>query len=1311
MLFDRGINRDRRINEADVPKFCPLSRSALICLFLVMLCNLAQAQNQAASRITQAVDDRVRITLKGNVHPLAQSRYDQGAVPDSFAADRMFLLLQRSAEREAALQRFLQDAHRPGSPGYHKWLTPEQFGALYGPTDSEITAASGWLQSHGFSVSRITRGKTAIEFSGTAGQIRSTFHTEIHTYVVNGEPHYANNIDPQIPAALAPVIAGITPVNDFQPKSYLKVMGKASYDASTHNWVPDWGFPNGAHLLNLGPGDFALQYDLNPLYAAGITGSGVTIGLIGASNVDTAVVATYRSFFGLPASPLNVVIDGLDPGQNYAASESYLDVELAGAVAPGATINLYTSAGTSVQNGLYLAAQRAVDDDVAMVLSTSYGECELDLGSSGNQFWAGLWEQAAAQGQTSLVSSGDGGPAGCDNFNNAQPAQSGSAVNGFSSTPWNVSVGGTDFYYSSYNGGAATQQTQLATDWDLTPTWFPTTSLLQPIAEQPWNDSFGLNLGDGGVYTGYPDIVAGSGGPSNCATGTDASNGTYSSCAAGYPKPSWQRGTGVPADGVRDLPDVSLFAAAGENDTFYPFCAAAFDCVIADGDLTIGIAGGTSASSPSMAGIMALINQKYGPQGQANFILYPLAAQHPSAFHDVTVGSNIVPCQAGTSDCTLSTATDNTKGYDTLGYYAKPGYDLATGLGSVDANVLVSNWNSLSFKSTSTSLQISQTTFMHGTPVTVNVGVTGSGGTPTGGVELVTTSTPQSNQGLKLLTLQGGAASASVNNLAGGQYQVNARYGGDGFFASSNSNPVSVNITPEASNLSLFGSYYSYGSSGALANGGSYPFGTSIAIEAQAVGVSAPAGSTDGIATGSVTFTDAASTGTVSSGPISVGTSSTAAWVPAAFSVGSHSLSASYSGDASFNASSSSTPLSFTVTKATPGLQLWTGSTTVARGQNVMLQLTVGIDVAPPPTGTATFYAGNSVLGTATVSQSTLTWPFVNSAATLNVTNLPVGTDSITAKYSGDANYQAASSNPVPVTVTQQPTGILTATASATSLLPTQDLIITGNVGAVSGQPAPTGYIFFYADGPGASWSASCTLVNNSCSFDFSGGTWSPGTVTVNVSYSGDATYAASSMVVPVTMLNMFTITAASSASFAAGATTGNTAALTVTPANGFTGPVYFACAIAYYPPGAQHLPTCSVPASVNVTDANAVTAAMTISSMGPTTVARAEDTKGARWLASLSVSFIAGVFVIGLPLRRRVRIRPAVLLLMLLMGSMGWVSCGGGSMGGRSKTVPGTTPGTYKFLVDGAYTPNVGQAQPLFFSTPQVFVVDVTIQ
>ncbi len=424
-----------------------------LALVIAFLGGPAIAQTQNNSRITKPIDEQVRVTLKGNVHPLARLEYDRGAVPDSLPVERMFLLLRRSPQREGALQQFLQDAHTQGSPNYHKWLTPEKFGELYGPDDSEIAAVAAWLQKHGFSVARVNKGKTTIEFSGTAGQVREAFNTEIHTYVVNGEAHHANSRDPQIPAALAPVIAGMTPVHDFRPTSQLKVLGQALYDRKTHRVQPEWTINSSPPLLALAPGDFSVQYDLNPLYTAGVNGNGVTIGIISASNVYPNVVAGYRSFFGLPAGTLNIVIDGLDPGPssavnhgNWAELEAFLDVELSGAVAPGATVSLYAAADTTVQSGLFLAAQRAVDDNVADVLSTSYGECEQDLGSSGNQFWAALWEQAAAQGQTSFVSSGDNGSAGCDNFNAGQPAHRGLAVNGLGSTPWNVSVGGTDFF-------------------------------------------------------------------------------------------------------------------------------------------------------------------------------------------------------------------------------------------------------------------------------------------------------------------------------------------------------------------------------------------------------------------------------------------------------------------------------------------------------------------------------------------------------------------------------------------------------------------------------------------------------------------------------------------------------------------------------------------------------------------------------------------------------------------------------------------------------------------------------------------------
>jgi subtilase family serine protease len=1320
-MFLEGSNRMRnRTSQRRFPTPAKVPRLFRSLRFLFLLiafsASSACAQTPPGSRITQLINEQVRVTLKGNVHPLAQSRYDTGTVPDSFPVERMLLLLQRSPERETALRQFLQDTHTQGSPSYHKWLTPEQFGELYGPDDSEIATATAWLRRHGFSVARVTKGKTAVEFSGTAGQVREAFSTEIHTYFVNGEEHHANNSDPQIPAALAPVIAGITPMHDFPSKSYTKVLGKASFQAGTHTITPQWTL-NTLPLLALAPGDFAVQYDLNPLYIAGINGNGVTIGIISASNVDSAIVATYRSFFGLPAGTLNVIIDGSDPGQNGALVEAHLDVEIAGAVAPGATINLYAAASTSVQDGLLLAAQRAVDDDQAAILSTSYGVCEQNLGSAGNQFWAGVWEQAAAQGQTSFVSSGDGGSAGCDDFNAQDAAQHGLAVNGFSSTPWNVSVGGTDFFYTSFAGTPASQNTELATYWNLTPTKLPATSLLKPIPEQPWNRPFGLNLSTNGVYNPPPPtIVGGSGGASSCVSGVQASDGSFASCAKGYAKPAWQTGKGVPADGARDLPDVSLFAAAGENNSAYPICAFPQDCVQVNGGTFLVLAGGTSASSPAMAGIMALVNQKFGPQGQANFVLYPLATQHPSVFHDITTGSNNVPCQQGSPSCTLSTLKDNTAGFFTLGqFYSAPGYDQATGLGTIDANLLVKNWNSLTFTPTNTTLNLSQTSFAHGTPINVSVAVTGTGGTPSGDIALVTTASPSTNKGLGEVTLQSGTASATVNDFPGGQYQVTARYAGDVVFAPSLSSPVTVNVSPENSTVLISANYFSFSSDTfvPVANGGSYTYGTYIAIDAQPRGVNAPANSLDGTPTGTVIFSDAASSGTVSSGSLNLNRKGLAEWIPPnGFPAGTHSVGGTYSGDASFNTSSSASPITFTITKAAPTINISANPTTIGLGSaTTFTALVIASSTALPPTGTVTFNLGNTVLGSASLGPD----PFNSHVGqtTLSVTTLPLGTDSVTATYNGDSNVLPGTSSALNIVVMQNSN--LSAVINPPAINIAQLAVITATVPGVSGQPTPTGSISIFASGPGATCSCGgASLVNGSASINFDGSLYNVGTVSIKVGYSGDSIYAPATVTLTVVDALPFTLGATTPVAITAGATTGNTSTVTITPVNGFTGIVYLSCALTASPTGAVNLPTCSIPASVNIPGTAAVTVAMTINSTAsrsgglvypfprePAPNIPLPNWRG--WLAVCGAALIASLlFGIRGQGRRRWRLASFLFLLSVLGGL---AACGGGSGNGGPVPIPGTTPGNYTFTATGSFTATIGASQP------QTAAVTVTIQ
>ena len=612
------------------------------------------------------------------------------------------------------------------------------------------------------------------------------------------------------------------------------MLGHASLNKKTHAVKPEWTYPsgNGASFV-VAPGDFATQYDITPAYKNGINGAGQSIAIVSASNVDLSLVQAYQTLFGLSANLPAVVVDGSDPGQNAAAIEAYLDIEVSGAVAPGAQVILYTSGGTAVSDGLALAAVRAVEDDLAGVISTSYGECEAYLGQSGNAFWSAIWQQAAAQGQTSFVASGDAGSAGCDNFDVQPVAFDGLQINGIGSTPYNVSVGGTDFYYSSYAGGSTAQGSQMATYWS-SATTSPTVSLLQPVPEQVWNDFLGYNLyddGNPGKLSGE-EIVAAGGGRSTA--------GVYPNGAAvGYPKPAWQTGTGVPADKVRDIPDLSLYASNGANYSFYPICAEPGDCTTLNSAnaATITGVGGTSTSAPSMAGIQALVNQSAKSwQGQANFIYYPLAATQPSVFRDITVGGNEVLCYPGTLNCVQGKAKTITAGYYVEnGNAAGVGYDLASGLGSVDVANLIKHWSSVTLRHTATTLSVSPTTLVHGKTATVTATVAPASGpgTPSGSLSLTGNDGVSHYASIDSFTLSNGSIKASVDNLPGGTYQLTAKYGGDGTFAASKSAPVTVTVTPENNTLTVSGwtlnpyDLYLY----PLSSGISLPYGAQIFLK------------------------------------------------------------------------------------------------------------------------------------------------------------------------------------------------------------------------------------------------------------------------------------------------------------------------------------------------------------------------------------------------------------------------------------------------------------------------------------------------
>ena len=991
-------------------------RSSRPFLFLAFL-SLAFASAAAQQKAVNGIDETHLTALAGTVHPLAQAKYDRGQVETSFPTGRLLLTLARPADHEQALQQFLKDAHNPAAPAFHQWLTPAQFGERFGALEADQQLVTDWLESHGLAVDRIASNRSTIEFSGTAAQLQSALHTEIHRYVIDGKTFYANAQPLSIPASISPFIASFAPLNSFPLESYATPVGPATYSRATNRatLVPAPGTTltsNNKPFYALGPEDFTTQYDVAPIYNAGITGAGETIGIVGTSNINLALVDAYRTLFNLPASHTQVVVDGTDPGDpNNPNIEAFLDTEVSGSVAPSATVDLYIAGGQPLTNSLELAARRAVEDNQASVLSVSYGGCEQLIGEAGNQFWNGLWEQAAAQGQTVFVSSGDSGPTTCtlvESTATGLGVVSTLSVNGISSTPWNVSVGGTDFYYTDYASGAPS----ISTLWNGTND-SSKGSLKAPLPEQPWDNAFGFNITPFNFQSFSVPSPAGGGGVSNCSQETAPSTTGITptpTCISGYPKPDWQNAPGVPNDSARDLPDLSLFAANGPNLTAWPICADPGDCTPdSTGKYHVSLVGGTSASSPAMAGIMALIDQKYGRQGQADYTLYNLARTTPSVFHDLTIGTNDVLCAYNSGPlCSTSIPGAPQLSADSFGLYpAGPGYDLASGLGSIDAAKLFTAWNTTAFTPSATTLEVSPASFVHGTTAAVSVTVTASTGssTPTGNVVLTTTNAAAALRDNPPITLASGTASANLTTLPGGTYNLIAHYSGDATFAASASSPVVLTVTPESSTTTLkLLTEFAGSTLQNLPTLSTEPYGSDFYFSATPAGAT----STTGLATGTVTFTDGSTSATI---PVNV--DGVATWSPQVLAVGTHSITAAYSGDASYSASNASS-LAITVVKGTPLFEALPeaatqinptlGQSTYTAGSNLVVHVLLrGIGFSIPPSGTVTVNLG-SITQTVTVTPDEyLNENLANAFVTFPT--VPAGTYTLSASYSGDGNW------------------------------------------------------------------------------------------------------------------------------------------------------------------------------------------------------------------------------------------------------------------------------------------------------------------
>src|SRR6266446_5064574 len=583
-----SIEKEKRTMSSKSGFFCTVVLAALAAL---MAAPAVQAQVEsgvrARPRITQSIDETNRVALEGNTHPKANPANDRGAVANDFPMEHMLLQLKRSPEQEQALLQFLEELTTQGSSNFHQWLTAQEFGERFGLAKPDIDGVTGWLKAQGFRVNVVYPSGMLIDFSGTAGQVRKAFQTEIHRLEVKGEKHVGNMSDPRIPAALAPVIAGVVSLHDFRPHAMYH-MRRAKTEFTFTDILGDVNYA-------VVPADLATIYNLNPVFSAGNSGQGETIVLIEDTDVFSAADwSTFRQTFGLAGytsasfTQVHPPAPAAQPANNCGAPgvvagsepEAILDAEWASAAAPSAAIEMAACADTSTTFGGLIAIQNLINAATPppAIMSISYGQCETVNGAAANAAYNSAYQQAVTEGVSVFVAAGDSGAAGCDN--SATEATHGVGVNAFASTPNNVAVGGTDFS-DSYSGTNASY-------WNSSNT-SAFGSAISYVPEIPWNDScagelVSTYLGFSPTYGStslcndplfgsfFASTVASGGGPSQCASGTASTTGVVGGSCAGWTKPSWQNVLGNPTDGVRDTPDVSLFAADGLWSHSYVFC-------------------------------------------------------------------------------------------------------------------------------------------------------------------------------------------------------------------------------------------------------------------------------------------------------------------------------------------------------------------------------------------------------------------------------------------------------------------------------------------------------------------------------------------------------------------------------------------------------------------------------------------------------------------------------------------------------------------------------------------------------------------
>jgi hypothetical protein len=1295
-----------------------LGTAALLCSSALICTPALQAQEIAPSvRIVNRIDERNLVKLKGNTHPAAKAKNDRGLVSADLPMTDLILVLSRSPQQLAAFEKVVASEYDSSSPNFHQWLTPEEIGQKYGPSETDIASISQWLGGHGFTVDEVPNDRMTIRFSGTASMVESTFHTEIHNLDVKGVAHIANMSDPLIPAALTPVVVGVKALHNFFPRPQHELGSQVERDSKTGKWkrvASEAAMPAtvrtqyttqdsyGDLLEDVGPYDFATIYNVLPLWNASmpVTGNGQTIAIAGTSDINMPDVTSFRSTFGLPAyttnAPIQQVVHGPDPGDcaNDSSTcaddliENSLDVEWSGSIAPAAQIFLAVSGSNSASDDTVWDSSSYVINNKntvnASILNVSYGECELFEGVAGNLSYYNLWQTAYASGIAVFVAAGDSGSASCDQGGDQEygvpyGAEYGLSVSGLASTPYNTAVGGTDLMWCPMTSMLSSSCFASAAQYWNTTNSSTNSNALGYIPEIPWNNTcagafgaeyltwisgythygtvtdaesacnFVLNYATviydnyGVDLSGFVDTVGGGGGASGCIV-SDA-NSDVSSCGSatttgvtygnsplhngGWIKPIWQTGVeGIPQDGVRDIPDVSFFASNGFLGSAYLICVSAISsCSYSNPTALLAQeVGGTSVATPAMAGVMALINQKSESiQGNPNTQFYKLAAMQSYSscsaetvtsssscyFNDIDAdntifennfftNNNAVPCDNGGLGNKSPNCYDLNL-YDTIGilgagvgnpgYSAVTGYDLATGLGSLNVANVVNSFVSIGSHPdlVTVSPALSSITANQSLNVTITVAsaYTG-GGTPTGTVTLsgggYDSPTETLNaSGVYTYTIPGNTLSAGAGIV------LTASYSGDGTYASE-SNTATVSVTQLTPGMAV--------SAPGTANS-NYPLTVTVTMSG-----------TGGTPAGTVTLSAPGYT----SAAKQVNASGVATIIVPAdtfTTTESVTLSAKYSGDPTYIS------------------DVGTASVAVTYVPVLTPQMTV-------------------------IPQLN----YIDSDTALNVT----------ATVTGASTAESSPTGTVTLTASLQGSGIVGYTSSAEPL-----------VGGV--------YVF--------------TIPANTLSVQ-------SGIYVLTVSYSGDPIYdSMSSSAQESVGVTAFTLTAPATEPTISAPGGDTTVTILVNTTAGYTGEAIFsatACQMTSGPANESHdIPTCTLPSgSISMGTGMGSTMNFTVSTI-PASSAALAYTKlpGKGWAGAGGGAVLALLLFLGMPARRRSwRSMLGLLLLMAALGSFS--ACGGGSSassGGGGMGDPGTTPGTYLFTVTATGDPTVAPTPSVSFS------------